>query len=477
MANFWGDVAKGAATGYQMGLQGRRMAMEEEEFAQKRKEWEDAQAYKQELKDAGQTANLETKKGLQVTASDGTSFYVPDEAAAKAYVDGSTFDKSYSYDPTQRNYQEVNAGSRSLGQYAGTEDPTANQKVSEYNAGGLQRQSAVANKYGKFSDAASLESLQNAPLQRQALQNQLDMAPGQKRLQDIQIAAADLKQGWADARAKGLPGMLEFYDNRVGDGHKSRVKTGADGTVHVYRDAEDGSGSKLWQSFKPQFGLSAEQIAAAVIDGHMGDDKTLLKIAEMNMNNDLRKAMYASKGGYTPSFSQAGTLTDGTPVIFDQREGSYKDGLTGKPLSSGQVKLFQKVTGEKPQASVKPYDVKKSDGSTVSYVDTPAGPMPFDQYTALMAVPKQEGGAQTKAGGKPAKSVQGSNGSHPIENAAEPQFPQKNKAVMSRVSDIDSQLLGTTLPVDERVALEIEKQQLLTGDRPRMFGLSFSPRG
>lgn len=56
----------------------------------------------------------------------------------------------------------------------------------------------------------------------------------------------------------------------------------------------------------------------------------------------------ASAAASARPFQMAGQLADGTPVVFNQNTGRYQNGLTGRPLTNEQLKLFQKVTGERP---------------------------------------------------------------------------------------------------------------------------------
>lgn len=55
---------------------------------------------------------------------------------------------------------------------------------------------------------------------------------------------------------------------------------------------------------------------------------------------------YASMAN-SRNFQPAGMLQDGTPVAFDAHRGVYVRADSGKPLDGGQLKLFQRVTGER----------------------------------------------------------------------------------------------------------------------------------
>jgi len=87
-----------------------------------------------------------------------------------------------------------------------------------------------------------------------------------------------------------------------------------------------------------------------------------------------RGGYFTRDSGYTPSFIPAGRLDDGTQVVFDQRSGRYMDGMSGKPLSEGQVRLFQKVTGDR---RIAPEDNKERLKALVEL-----GPRPKDSKKA-----------------------------------------------------------------------------------------------
>lgn len=322
----------------------------QEEAQRRRDEWEREQQYRRELEDAGTKAGLETRNGYRVSG-DGQEFMVPTQDAARAYEKA-----GYSYDPTQVEYQEANAGSRSLGQFQDGDYARGMRQANDYNASRFQRMSDVATSKGKFQDAAAMEGLQNAPLTRKGLENQLALFPGQMQLQDIQLEAAKLKQQWSKARSGGLPGMMGFYDANVNDGFKSSQVKNKDGSISIYRTDADGNRT-LWDTFKADkdLGLSAEQMAALKIDGLVGtDDKSILKIAELNMTRALKEAQMANTAAiYGNRHAPQVYNTEKGVVVFNPNTEKWT--LNGKPAKDDEVsKLIKPGVEPKPGRSMSP---------------------------------------------------------------------------------------------------------------------------
>lgn len=91
---------------------------------------------------------------------------------------------------------------------------------------------------------------------------------------------------------------------------------------------------------------AAEKTAAAAQQNadRMRDFYAPGGVYERTHGASVRAQMSMNNRGFTP----AGKLEDGTPVAFNQNRGVYVNALDGRALSGDQVKLFQKITGEKP---------------------------------------------------------------------------------------------------------------------------------
>tara|TARA_R110000868_G_scaffold331496_3_gene592487 strand:+ start:6379 stop:8160 length:1782 start_codon:yes stop_codon:yes gene_type:complete len=182
MAFSLGMFAGGAAAGY---TAAEKLRVEREKADREQQAYKDEQELKARYAQAAQPAEVETRVGLGLTKradnmKDGAgTVYLPSSGSAEDQRSRlqAMVDQGYQLpaDTTPMNYQEANAGSRGLGQYAGTEDLRAPQAARDYNAGSVGRMRDVAMGAGKFQDVNALNSIDLAPLQRRGLEQQLRM--------------------------------------------------------------------------------------------------------------------------------------------------------------------------------------------------------------------------------------------------------------------------------------------------------------
>lgn len=163
-------------------------------------------ANKQAFLDANQRAmapgTLQGLQGSQVTGQ-GANFYVPDQNATDDNIGpgGTAADlykaAGYGVGPGGTPYQQINADGMTTQQMPGLQPGVAGpdqgaQALSNYNSqsapgGQMERLKALALQYSHPEMASAYGALQMQPLQMKAAQNALDLAPGQKELQGLQI--------------------------------------------------------------------------------------------------------------------------------------------------------------------------------------------------------------------------------------------------------------------------------------------------
>lgn len=353
MANFALGLRAGADAGnsFVHSIAQAQRAMREQE------EYEKQKAYEEEIKQAASPAAVGAQQGLRFTDANGASFYVP-ESVRDAYVRavGESGQPLYTQSSdTPVNYQEVSAGGRST-QFAGLEAPASVGLARSYNDSRFSRMRDVAMAHGKWADASAMEGLQNAPLQRrhlelsnQAAENQLQEHPFRMEQLTRQQRYAQLEDKFHEAVLGGVSGLVSFYAGEMPDGYSAKAVPKKGGGFELVQ-IDDATGKQIQSlgQFKDEkeLQLMAMKKAPALLSKALelqekADEKKLW--AETTL-----KAAGMRQAGYTPNFSLAGQLPNGSPVAFDTRTGQLTDASTGKALSSEQVKLFNKVTGDKP---------------------------------------------------------------------------------------------------------------------------------
>jgi hypothetical protein len=180
------------------------------------------------------------------------------------------------------------------------------------------------------------EELARAPMQRELLQGQIDMQPGQRAAQGLALRNAELDNKvkefdtqFKEASRKGFTALVDLYDNGISDGFKSKIerdpKTGA---LAIYRVSEDTGKSELWKKFSgdKRMGITPEMEATAEVKALMGDTSNQMKIIELNQKATSDRERNAVLDKMYSQRASAGSKAQLVDVNWKDESGKVRSG-------------------------------------------------------------------------------------------------------------------------------------------------------
>jgi len=146
-----GNFGRGLAVGVKSASEALESARRFRAEQRAEEEYQLKKEYEAKLKEVGAPATLENRQGYTVKGPDGQSFQVPTVEARDAYTSS-----GYTSSGEAAPYQEVNVGSKTLGQHTGLQGPAnAAKQQDAYGSQVNQRMSSIASQYNKPLEAAA----------------------------------------------------------------------------------------------------------------------------------------------------------------------------------------------------------------------------------------------------------------------------------------------------------------------------------
>jgi len=367
MASFALGLQSGVQSGTKL-VQGWRDAEREKRLEA---EYQREQEYRTALKEAGGQAGLENRQGYQVTGPDGQKFYVPTTEARDAYTAS-----GYASNDQSVPYQEVNVGSRGLGQFTAEGGPPAGGALMrEHNEGAADRMAAVAAQHDKPQAALSYMQMAENPLRRaglaQALQKgKLDISAltrsesTAKKEEDALVVAAGTRSKLLSSDPNEVFAALEATATTF-----SASQWGGAATARPYRD-EDG---KIMIEFDPKNGTPPRRVPYTSALADQIATSQAAHLVNASSPAGVRRAAKELKEATHQNDAlgvQTATANLHAEVQREQILASLKNAATQASSSKAQIEAQLKIHGpESPQGKKLAEELK----SLKDYNDTVTG--------------------------------------------------------------------------------------------------------
>ena len=277
-----GNFGRGLLIGTESASRALETARNWRDSQRKEEEYQRKKEYEAALKETGTPAGLENREGFKITGQDGKAFHVPTAEARDAYVSS-----GYTSSDKVAPYQEVNVGSKTLGQHTGLEgQAAAGEQRDKYNKGADARMSSVAAQYNKPLEAAAYQSLAAGKLKLKDLQRKDRIADHKTNVAETYNTPEKRNARFSELYASntGAFGLGEHKDQTA------TFKNLPDGSTEASFFKADGTsaGSKVFSAAQVQK-MSMKQMLFDMVGADPTDTDSIFKLVGMGVREDELK--------------------------------------------------------------------------------------------------------------------------------------------------------------------------------------------